>query len=235
MQLIRAALWMLIMLNVQARAYVPTLIPAFVIWAWGETTVRKKSPPLRPLSTPTSLKKSQHQHQMPVRPTPILIYVSGVFTNVLPYFDISDDNSTNNGSNPFGPKKDKEEMRYGTKNEQNTVGLVVILMVGVTSIFMAFAGAALCYRFFFQLEWWAWHARPPDKATPNVMFLLLLHRFARRTQLSSCQNSCSSMYLSRNMFKDTMTAIPLPFFKKARRIKVDWLFIHIFVTFGKEK
>ena len=160
MQLIRAALWMLIMLNVQARAYVPTLIPAFVIWAWGETTVRKKSPPLRPLSTPTSLKKSQHQHQMPVRPTPILIYVSGVFTNVLPYFDISDDNSTNNGSNPFGPKKDKEEMRYGTKNEQNTVGLVVILMVGVTSIFMAFAGAALCYRFFFQLEWWAWHMPP---------------------------------------------------------------------------
>ena len=77
-----------------------------------------------------------------------------------PYFDISDDNSTSNGSNPFGAKKDKEEMRYGTKNEQNTVGLVVILMVGVTSIFMAFAGAALCYRFFFQLKWWAWLMPP---------------------------------------------------------------------------
>lgn len=158
MQLIPAALWMLIMLNVPAWAYVPTLIPAFVIWAWGATTVRKKSPPLRPLSTPTT-KKSQHQHQMPVRPTPILIYVSGVFTNVLPYFDISDDNSTSNGSNPIGAKKDREEKRYALK-EQNTVGLVVILLVGVTSIFMAFAGAALCYRFFFQLEWWAWHMTP---------------------------------------------------------------------------
>ena len=63
-----------------------------------------------------------------------------------------------------------------------------------------------------------------DKATPSVMFLLLLHRFARRTQLSSCQNSCSSMYLSRNMFKDTMTAIPLSFLKR-----LDILDTHIFV------
>ena len=46
------------------------------------------------------------------------------------------------GSNP---KKDRDETRYA-QNEQNTAGLVAVLMVGVTSIFLAFAGAALCYR-----------------------------------------------------------------------------------------
>lgn len=39
----------------------------------------------------------------------------------------------------------RNETRY-EENEQNTAGLVAVLMVGVTSIFMAFAGAALCYR-----------------------------------------------------------------------------------------
>ena len=45
-----------------------------------------------------------------------------------------------------GRNKDREETRYA-QNEQNTSGLVAVLMVGVTSIFLAFAGAALCYRF----------------------------------------------------------------------------------------
>ena len=72
-------------------------------------------------------------------------------------------------------------MRYGTKNEQNTVGLVVILMVGVTSIFMAFAGAALCYRFFFQLEWWAWpnahliKPRPASCSSYSFIVSLVAH------------------------------------------------------------
>ena len=46
---------------------------------------------------------------------------------------------------PPSKKKERDETRYA-EDEQNTAGLVAVLMVGVTSIFLAFAGAALCYR-----------------------------------------------------------------------------------------
>ena len=96
--------------------------------------------------------------QMLVRLIPMFMSVSSFESpKKLPYFDITDFSSNppasgdGSGGYPGGdtgsnPKRDRDETRYA-QNEQNTAGLVAVLMVGVTSIFMAFAGAALCYRF----------------------------------------------------------------------------------------
>ena len=62
----------------------------------------------------------------------------------------SSQNSEDTEPDDAGRNKDREETRYA-QNEQNTSGLVAVLMVGVTSIFLAFAGAALCYRFLLEI------------------------------------------------------------------------------------
>ena len=49
-----------------------------------------------------------------------------------------------------GSSKQAAQPKYVEKQKQNTVFLVAMLILGVSSIFISFAAMAICYRFAFD-------------------------------------------------------------------------------------